>query len=131
MYLYIVVFAFDYIIIHSLGKFKSGPLNLLTFLASLEVRLLVAALRRNFPCRLLFGDTVMLDHEVHILVSPAGDVYQDGAVVPLLGQLYGIGEGVAAFDGGDDALQAGEAEEGVDGGVVVRQVVFYPAQLLQ
>ena len=48
-----------------------------------------------------------------------------------LGQLHAVGHRVGAFDGGDDALHPGQPEEGVDGLLVVDDIVLDSADLLQ
>ena len=61
------------------------------------------------------ADAVIFDDVVHVLIAAAGKVDQHGAFTHGLGQLHAVGYGVGAVDGGNDAFQAGQGEESVDG----------------
>ena len=56
----------------------------------------------------VFAEAVVFDDVVHVLVAASGEVDEDaaGLVGRLARQADGVGEGVAAFEGGDDAFDA-------------------------
>ena len=80
---------------------------------------------------MILANTVFFDDIVHVLVAAAGEVDQHRAVIHALRQLDAVGNGVCALDGGDDTLQTGQIEEGVDGVVVADDVVLDAAKLVQ
>jgi len=68
----------------------------------------------------------------HVLVAAAGEV-DDDQLLPghFGGALDDGGEGVGGFQGGNDALQAGEADEGVEGLGIGGEAVFDAALIAQ
>ena len=77
----------------------------------------------------LFTSTIFFIYVVNVLIAPARQVDQDGAVFMLLGIADSIGNGVRAFDGGNNPLCSAEEEEGLHGFLVGNNVVVHPAAL--
>ena len=78
-------------------------------------------------CLFCLSDTVLFDDVIHVFIAAAGEANEDGAFAHLFGQLDAVGNGMGAFDGGDDTLHSGKAEEGVDGLIVVDNIIGYSA----
>src|SRR5690606_33294879 len=71
-------------------------------------------------------------HGADVLVAPAREVDQDGLLwAHFLGQLHGVGHGVARFQRGDDAFGAAQTVEGGQRLIIGNANVLGAAQLLQ
>ena len=73
----------------------------------------------------------MLDNVVHILVTSAGEIDKDTAVIHCLCKLHTEGHRVGAFDSGNNALHTGQLEESVNGLFVVDDIILYSAQIVK
>jgi hypothetical protein len=68
----------------------------------------------------------------HVFVAAAGEVHDHHGILAELGRaLDGFGDGVGAFEGGDDAFESREAHEGVERLVVGGVGVFHAALVVQ
>ena len=85
----------------------------------------------GFLVFIYLSDAVVFDDIVHVLITAAGEVDEDGAVVHGLGKLHGVGNGVGTFDGGDYALEASQLIESINGLLVVHNVILNSAKLME
>ena len=80
---------------------------------------------------MVFPIAVMLHDVIHILVSAAGAVYQNGASSVFPCPLHGIRDSVGAFQSGNDPLVTGKFEEGVHGFLVCGGDIVNAADVVQ
>lgn len=73
---------------------------------------------RGLSLGVLWKSEIIYD-EVDVLIAATAEVDEDRLAWVFLGQFHGVGDGVGAFEGGDDAFEAAELVEGVDGFLVV------------
>ncbi len=63
---------------------------------------------------LSLAQAVLSDDEIDVFVAAAAEVDEDGLEGVGLGQFAGVGDGMGAFEGGDDAFAAAQFKKGVD-----------------